>query len=207
MTVKHAVLGFTLFAVAAVGCGSSGGSNGGNDGGGAGGGGGGNMCAPTGASSCTQAEVNTYNTCVQNACNTQFVACYGPNYKSGSFGGACASYAQCQNACGCTDTTCRNACTIPATCMSCLTTIGTCTVSSGCAIPACFGGGFDGGIPGLDGGFPFDAGNFTCADLTACCNAITDADEKQGCQLIVSVNNQLACSLAVSGYKTEGLCP
>lgn len=215
MTVKHAVLGFGLFVAAAIGCGSSGGA--GNDGGGSGGGNG-NMCVPN-SGTCTQSELNTYNNCVQNACNTQFVTCYGTGYKSGSFSGPCGSYMQCQSACACTDTACRNACTIPATCTSCLTTIGTCTVSAACTVPACLGGGFDGGIPGLDGGipgldggfpfdgnFPFDAGNYTCADLTTCCNAIADAQQKQACQLIVSLNNTQACSAAVGTYKGT-LCP
>jgi hypothetical protein len=220
MTAKHVALGFGLSLAAALGCGSSGGG-GGNDGGGSGGSGG-NMCAPNTGTSCTQAEINTYNTCVQNACNSEFVTCYGPSYKSGTFSGVCASYMQCQNACACTDTACRSACVIPAGCTSCLTAIGTCSVGSGCTIPACLsGGGFDGGIPGLDGGFPgldgglpgfdgslpFDAGNFTCADLTACCNAITDAQQKQGCQAVVTVNNNQICSATLGTYKMGGICP
>jgi hypothetical protein len=212
MKTAHVVLGL-VFAGAIAGCGSSSGSGSGDGGGGSGGTGGGNMCTPTPAgTSCTQAELNAYSNCLQNACNSQYVTCFGPSYKQGVPGGTCSSYAQCQNACGCTDAACRNACTVPAACMTCLSTIATCSLGANCTIPPCALGDasiptFDGNIPGLDGGFPFDAGNATCADLTSCCNAITEANTKMACQQVVATGQNQVCSASLGTFRSAGLCP
>jgi len=92
---------------------------------------------PTGADmgSCSAAEIAPYNTCLQTACDSQFKTCFGPNYKAGSYGGACAAYLTCTSKCACNDTTCASTCTPDATCLTCL--LGTISCSGSCTAPAC----------------------------------------------------------------------
>lgn len=173
-----AVLSFTC-AVALVGCGGGSGSK--SDGGGGSSGGGtrtGGMCPPS-TSTCTTAESNTYVSCIETACRTEFTTCFGAGYLSGTFSGACGTYLQCTSKCACGDTTCESACTMDAACTACEQSISTCFFGAACTIPACYlggtgmggtsgtgtGGTTGGGMGGTTGG-----GTTGCAGFLACCN-------------------------------------
>lgn len=183
------------------------------------------MCAPA-TSTCTQAETNAYSTCLSNACNSSFAACYGPNYKTGSYSGPCATYLTCVSKCACGDTACEVACTMDATCQTCETGIFSCVLGASCTPPACYAGtsgtggtsgggsggtsggtggftGFDGSIPGLDGGF-----SGTCANLLACCNA-TSAQLKPACMMAyasILSTGDTGCGIVFTEIKST-YCP
>lgn len=201
--------------------------SGGRSGGGSGGGGGGQnpaTCAPAG-STCTPAETNSYNTCLENACNTQYTACYGPNYRNGVFAGSCGSsaYFQCITACGCNpSTSCILGCgtSIPAACVQCSLNLDACITDSACTRPACYGGGagpdggtpnFDGGLPGFDGSIPgFDGGfSGTCADLARCCGSITQTQVKALCQSQYDAarpSGDATCGAVYTVLRGSGIC-
>jgi hypothetical protein len=132
-----------LAIAALTACGGDGGS-GNPDGGGAGGtgGGGANACIPA-TTSCTaadQAAVNQYVGCLETACATEYMACYGAGYKSGNYGGPCGTYAQCYAACGCNPpSSCTSACgAATQDCTACLSTLGACVAPAACSRPACY---------------------------------------------------------------------
>lgn len=51
-----------------------------------------------------------YVSCVDTNCGTQYETCFGPGYLSGNFGGTCADYMSCINACECDDQDCQTDC-------------------------------------------------------------------------------------------------
>jgi hypothetical protein len=154
-----------------VGCGSSSSSN---DGGGGSGGTGALGCLNPGASngSCSASDLNAYDTCVLDKCQSPISSCFG-DLKGGHYGGACGTWFSCFASCGCSASNigCLTSCgEPPAACVACQQTVDDCQKSSGCAKPACLqtpdGGavpnldagvvipGFDGSLPGFDGGIP-----------------------------------------------------
>jgi hypothetical protein len=190
--------------LAACGGGNGNGGTGGTGGGGGGGNGGGGQCLGGTCTQADQAAVNQYNSCVQDACDAQFRACYGPNFATGgAASGACGAYATCTNACGCNaSSACVQACGQPSSeCLSCTVTLGSCILgASSCTRPACLGESpdLDAGIS-LDGGFPgLDAGNHTCADLLGCCNTLSGQQQTTclaGYNALMS-SGDAACSAA-----------
>src|SRR5258708_21921627 len=48
--------------------------------------------------------------CVNQKCDATFQECYGPNYKSGTFAGACGANITCTQKCDCNDATCYGKC-------------------------------------------------------------------------------------------------
>ena len=67
------------------------------------------------------------------------------------------------------------------------------------------GGAFD-----FDAGFDLDAfagllGNYTCADLAACCPTLA-ADQQSACTQVVSAKSDPICSGVLTGFKAQGLC-
>ena len=84
------------------------GGSGGTGGGGTGGGGTGGTVslgcgAGAGSSTCSKAELDSYNNCTYAACESQFKACYGNNVVMGTFGGPCGTFITCTSKCGCSD--------------------------------------------------------------------------------------------------------
>jgi len=165
------------------------------------------MCTSS-SNTCTSAEINTYSNCVLAACDTDYKTCLGPNYKTGSYSGVCATYVGCINACACNDTACSTACGLPDTsCETCLSQIATC--SSTCTLPACYlttgAGGTSGGLGGSTG----TVVGGTCADLLACCNA-SSASLKATCMQAytseMQLGGDLACGVALSTLKST-FCP
>ncbi len=138
--------------------------------------------SPT-STTCTDAEMKTYGTCIQNACDATFQECYGPDYAKGAYAGACGDYMKCTDKCACGDTACEEACGQPApSCVSCMQKFATCAGT--CQAPACLG---DTGT---------QTGNKTCADLSACCAAMPEGEDKTNCQqaLELAGNNDVSCS-------------
>jgi hypothetical protein len=200
----------TVFALAAgvgfvaANCGSDGGSSST----------GGLNCPPTGQSNCTAEQTKPYTDCIFSKCDSQYQACFGAGYKSGSFGGTCQAYIACFSKCGCGDNACRAACPAPTgECQTCLTQLGTCTIGAGCTPPTCGGGGAGGGGGGGGGGAGGGGGggSGTCADLMKCCASATNASIKQACEaqynaLKGQAGSDMACGLIAGQYKAGGLC-
>ena len=158
--------------------GASGGTSGATSGGTSGGGVIGNKCGTTGSSTstCTQAETDSYNSCITTMCDAQYQMALGSGYKTGSYGGACGTYITCTQACACNDTACYGKCGQPdAACTTALTSASTCAMNK-CPPPACLSAGKDAGSSGTSGGT-----THTCAELRACCDKIADPTEKMNC--------------------------
>jgi hypothetical protein len=191
--VSAAVFGFALAS-----CGGDSGS------GGPGGGSAtsGLFCPTSNASSCKQADVDAYGSCVQGRCGTQMKACFGDNFQSGTFAGPCGTWIGCYGKCACGDTACRGACGLPSgECTTCLQTVTTCTNSSGCTAPVCSPSGADAGSPPAGG---------TCADLQTCCNAITNAQVKAGCNANATSGASAGgqyCGSVLMGLRAAKQCP
>lgn len=155
-----------------------------NDDAGGGGTGGFRQCHGSGESSCTQAELNIYGSCIDQACSATFAECYGPDYKSGTFAGICGAAFKCFNDCPCGDTACFAACPAPSEeCLACGEKVGTCT--SQCEAPACLENDRDAG----------SGSGKSCADLQTCCDGLS-GDDKDICVLgLQQANgNDVVCS-------------
>ena len=119
-----------------------------------------------GSSSCSKAELDTYNSCTYAACETQYKACYGAGVQMGNFSGPCGTFITCTSKCGCGDLGCFLGCGMPSSaCVTCSEAVATCQESSSCTKPACLrtpdAGAtpiFDGGLPDFSFPFPFDGG-------------------------------------------------
>lgn len=157
--------------------------------------------AGSGAQSrCTEAEMKPYNDCVQEKCSPQYEKCYGPDYKKGVFSGPCGTFITCIQKCDCSDLSCVQKCvtdTSSDACSACSKDLESCGET--CTEPECAKTTPDAGT----------AGGKTCADLTACCDAITDADQKTACNQAKTGagSNDSMCSLYYTGFKAGGLCP
>jgi hypothetical protein len=156
------------------------------------------QCPSTARSACTQADIDPYDQCVTAACDTTTRECFGAGYKTGDFsGGACSSWLDCSNRCGCTDTACQEKCPAPAdACAACISKMLTCQEGAKCAKPACMAGGSP------DSGSPDPA----CADLQACCDQISDAAQQSTCQRQHD-GDPSKCSEVHGSFQAAGLCP
>jgi hypothetical protein len=158
-----------------------------------------NLYCSTGASPCSQAQLDAYGQCVSDKCDAQVRLCYGDNYKNGSYGNLCGGYIACAIRCACTDTACRTMCfqLASAECRTCLQDIGSCAQSKGCMINC--SGGSDASAP---------AGG-TCADLQACCGQIADANVKMACMAQVTAGASAGaqfCSNVLMGLRASNMC-
>jgi len=90
---------------------------------------------------------------------------------------------------------------------------GTAGSGSGTAGSATGAGGSLSGAGGaidFDAAFDLDAlagllGNYTCADLTACCATLAAAQQST-CTQVASAKSDPVCSAALTGYKSQNLC-
>jgi len=93
------------------------------------------------------------------------------------------------------------------------TSNGTAGSGSGTAGSATGAGGSlsgAGGAFGVDAGFDLDAfagllGNYTCADLAACCPTLA-ADQQSSCTQFVNAKSDPICSGVLTGIKAQGFC-
>jgi hypothetical protein len=187
---------------------------------------------------CSQADVDSYNNCLADRCDMAFKTCIG-DVRNGNYGGPCGPSVMCTNKCACGDMVCRNACPQPTPeCLICLFGPGlTCQNSSGCARPACYGPGPDGGMtPIPDGGFSIPDGGFSipdggfsipdggfsfpeagitgnCAQLLTCCGAIADPSTKGQCLAAYGAFSMTGgggdpnCALALTALRAVSACP
>ena len=190
------------------GTGTSGGTSGATSGGTSGGGVvGAGKCGSSGASTstCTQAETDSYNSCITGMCDTQYQAALGSGYKTGSYGGACGTYITCTQACACNDTACYMKCGQPdAACTTALTSASTCAMNK-CPPPACLTAGKDAGTSGTSGSS--GGGMHTCAELMACCAKIADPNTKSACDQTYTavMSSDANCNAVYPSYAAS--CP
>ncbi|MFT3767784.1 MAG: hypothetical protein QM820_20200 [Minicystis sp.] len=162
----------------------------------------GTSCQQSGGTCDDQAAVEAYSTCIVQTCSAEYAQCFGPDYMSGTFGGACGDYLSCAAACQNCDQACIDACTdqhFTGACKECITgPIATCAVSaisSGtCKLPC---------APDLPIG-----GSGGCDDFKACCDSLSGA-QATSCTMTyesVKLGGDLACGVAFSSYKTSGMC-
>ena len=225
-TLARLVCGMVLsVSVSLVGCGDDSGSSGSS--------GSKNPldCMTSGSSSGTCKAATDYANCIETKCATQYKKCFGSDYKSGKFGGVCASYLQCfADAKSCTD----NNCGLPSgDCQTCLLNdLGSCQQSSGCTPASCdstssgtggkgsttttgtggkgstttTGTGGKGSTTGSAGA---GSSSGTCDDLMACCNKATNAQIKSACQMAydsAKSSGDAICGMILSGIKASA-CP
>jgi hypothetical protein len=161
---------------------------------------------------CTTAETNTYNNCVQTACNDTYTTCLGAGYRSGTFGGTCGATFKCTSACACTNFTCLAACAPSLDCVACLEEFSTCSAT--CTEPACYSSGAGtggstgsatGGATGAATGGSTGTGT-SCADLIACCNASDIPQLKASCMMSVMGADDAACATALAQVRAL-VCP
>lgn len=179
-----------LAASGANGCTSSTGStsSGSSSGGSSGSSGGGiKQCPAQGQTDCPQSEVDAYAKCATDNCDAEYEECYGAGYQSGTFGGPCASFISCANACACDDTACRQKCTPDSTCNTCNQKLAQC-ITSKCALPC-------------------QGETKTCDDLAACCAKIADESKKASCESTydaVKSQGDVSCNSVYQGYADDG---
>jgi hypothetical protein len=184
--------------------------------GGAGGGSGGALANPNptglcpgGTATCTDAEWNTYTTCVANACDAQYRLCLGVSYRTGVYAGPCGPWAHCLSACGCGNAGCRAACPAQtAECASCFSSASSCLVD--CNIPMCaVATAPDAGTHPDAAGARDAATGANCAGLAACCNAIADPTQQSDCQDTydaVAASGDRACGQILDEFEAIGYC-
>jgi hypothetical protein len=159
-----------------------------------------NTSSSSGTSTCTEAELKPYGDCVQTACDSKYKECYGPDYKSGTFSGACGTYITCTQKCDCNAanySSCVSACVLDSACGECSKGFLGCIQT--CTLPACATAGSSSGTSG-------STGTATCATLQTCCDKLTGSAKTQ-CDSAKSqaAGNDQICSAYYQAYKSQ--CP
>lgn len=157
----------------------------------------GEACMEGGTGAPADCDVSSYSACVENQCSNQYEACLGAGYKSGNFsGGRCEEYFNC--ALDSADPCNPPDCTMPEDCLACMGELAACSMSSGCELPECAGGGGPTpmGGPSAGGG---------CAALMTCCSSL-DGDNQSQCETVLGIDNDLACDQTLSIFQASGTC-
>ena len=170
---------------------------------GAGGGGGIKICPKDGQSTCSQSALASYNDCVGNACAAGYAQCFGAGYKSGSYSGPCGSYISCAQACACDDSACSKACAkkLDSACVTCVGQFEDCDNS--CPKPEC--------MTASSSSSSSSSGTTTvaktCADLQACCRALSGSDQTSCNSLVTAANNNpSACNSYYAVLASQQKC-
>lgn len=160
----------------------------------------GQSCQQSGGSCNDQAAIDEYADCVVAACDAEYKQCFGADYMSGTFGGACGDLMGCAAECEDCDQACLKSCSdqhFVNACKDCITgPILSCVVDSltsgKCSIPC---------GPSSSTGGP-------CDDLKTCCDSLTGADQSQCTTTYsqVKLGGDTACSGVLSTYKNGGKC-
>ena len=209
----------------AVGCGGSSSGTGGPDGGGSSSTGrtasnGGQCPGSSTGQSCT--NESAYESCLLNACGTQYKAALGNNFASGNFAGSpCADFMNCELKCPCdtTATTCEAACFTQyagstSTCYTALMAVEACVVgNTTCACTQATNTNTSTATSTATGtGTSTGTGTGTgsCAALSGCCASIVamagGGVTVQECQAAYAAVPDATCAQTLSAYKTEGIC-
>lgn len=163
-------------------------------------------------SSTTVATCNgldPYVACVRAHCDPPLSACFGSRYAEDDFtGGTCGDYASCSVA---SADPCHTTCAPDSACQTCIGGLVTCLNGSTCSVPLCTGGpsSADAGGPvgSSDGGTAISG---TCADLAACCAAMTDTSFRDSCNQTLSDararGGDAVCAVVYSTYRSAGAC-
>src|SRR5437870_1753993 len=61
---------------------------------------------PAAGATCSTSDIESFSTCVQAKCDTEYQTCAGPDYKRSVFAGACKAYFDCASSCSCSDSAC-----------------------------------------------------------------------------------------------------
>jgi hypothetical protein len=154
---------------------------------------------------CTQAQLDEYTDCFSTSCEPTFEACYGPDYRDGTYAGPCKAQIECATeTCDCDDTACMMNCPGTQMCVQCITGM---VCGRDCKIPTC---GLDEAL--RDSGISL---NKTCDDVLACCATLA-AEQMQQCMTTINMvkqgggaNADLVCSgllLVVGAGSTDPAC-
>ena len=148
----------------------------------------------TGFGSCSEQQIKDYSQCVEQACQSQYKSCFGPDYRSGDYAGPCADYSECLGGCSCEDDRCRAACEQPPACTTCMAGFSSCGLSCATKIACALPGGGDGGA----------GSDEACDDLAACCESISDDRQSLQCKMahaqLSTFGVSAACASALNVY-------
>jgi hypothetical protein len=167
---------------------------------------------------------DTYFACAASKCDADAKTCFGPNYASGTFTGACQSFLTCTMGCPCDSTgdACLLGCeaAITSDCVTCSATVQTCAATSGCGAgaPTCAN---DASTSGTNTSTNTNTNTNTktntstatgtsCATLVACCPSIValaaGSTTLQECQAGLAAMPDAQCAQLMVQYSTLGLC-
>lgn len=143
---------------------------------------------------CSDEELAPYRACVGAKCDEAYKACFGPDWKRGTFSGACGTYIGCLNECECSDLECRMSCVRDQACTECLQGA---TCSDACELPRCAG--------------TAPADDESCGALAACCEALSSESDpiyKDQCESGVRVadGDLVKCASILHSFRSNGLC-
>ncbi len=151
-----------------------------------------------GPSSCSDtAAVDAYGKCIVTTCDSQYKQCFGADYATGTFGGACNDLMVCASACKSCDQVCIKACTdqhFTGACKDCVVgPIFDCALDAiktkKCTLPC--GPSSSGGV---------------CDKLKACCDSLA-ADQQPDCNTAydqVQIGGDQGCQSVLYGYQQDG---
>lgn len=166
----------------------------------------GGTCLGDANASCADTTgIASYGACIFTQCSSAYAACFGVDYRAGSYGGACKDWVTCANACGGCDASCLAACrdkSYPAACGACVTQQIEPCISSALSAGSC-----SAPCPSTDGGAA-DASGGGCPALAVCCDSLP-AERGTDCATAFNAANGLdsACSDTLATYRSAGSCP
>lgn len=170
---------------------------------------------PASSSGQTCTGEDAYETCLMNACGTQYKAALGNNFASGNFAGSpCADFMNCLLKCPCdaTGDSCEVTCFTQhaasgSACYTAMMAVQACVVATTCAMPVC------GPSTATTTSTSTTTGTSTgtgCAGALACCTALASsggASVVQACKDALAGQTDAVCTQFVATYKSAGLCP
>ena len=169
----------------------------------------GGQCPGSTGQSCT--NESAYQSCLLNACGTEYKAALGNNFASGNFTGSpCADFMNCQLKCPCdaTATTCEATCATTyaasgSTCFTALMAVEACVVgNTSCTC-----------TPATNTNTNTNTNTSTgtgCTAAQACCASLGTtygASVAQQCATALAGQTDAACTQLVASYKQAGVCP
>lgn len=107
---------------------------------------------------CSTAHLQEWADCELANCQSKLDACYGPQFRSGIYQGACAAFMECARSCSCYDAECVAACSLNDECATCLEATP-CEAPGACELMCDV-------VPTADK---------TCEDVMRCCPGLPDA--------------------------------
>lgn len=158
-------------------------------------GGGGDTTAPMQCQHPFGSITQACSDCRVAMCDSENIACLGPDYKNGNFTGPCAALVSCTCACAAGAIACVSMCASKDTpaCDNCNAPVLTCDQK--CAAQCGVAGTADMAVP--------VAGN--CAALSACCPQLP-SNEQSACTSAAASETDAQCASTLSGFQSAGQC-